>query len=53
MLAGLELPVSPGFNLLIEGRYSWAQGELDRDLIGLESIDLGGAWGFVGASFRF
>jgi len=53
VLAGLELPVSPGFNLLVEGRYSWAYGELNRDLIDLERIDLGGAWGFVGASFRF
>jgi len=53
VLAGLELPVSPGFNLLVEARYTWVQGDLNRDLIDLESIDLGGAWGFVGASFRF
>jgi hypothetical protein len=53
VLAGLELPISPGFNLLVEGRYTWAQGDLNRALIDLEHIDLGGAWGFVGASFRF
>jgi hypothetical protein len=53
VLAGLELPLSPGFNLLFEGRYSWAEDDLTEDLAGLESIDLGGAWGFVGASFRF
>jgi hypothetical protein len=53
VLAGLELPVSPGFNVLVEGRYTWAEGELNQDLIDLEAIELGGAWGFVGASFRF
>jgi len=53
VLAGLEFPLSPGFNLLVEGRYSWAYGEFNRDLVDLERIDLGGAWGFVGASFRF
>jgi hypothetical protein len=53
VLAGLEIPLSPGFNLLFEGRYSWAEGDLNRDLVDLETIDLGGAWGFVGASFRF
>jgi len=53
VLAGLEIPLSPGFNLLFEGRYSWAEGDLNRDLADLETIDLGGAWGFVGASFRF
>jgi hypothetical protein len=53
VLAGLELPLSPGFNVLVEGRYSWAQGDLNRDLAGFETIDLGGAWAFVGASFRF
>jgi hypothetical protein len=53
VLAGLEIPLSPGFNLLFEGRYTWAEGDLDRDLVDLEKIDLGGAWGFVGASFRF
>jgi hypothetical protein len=53
VLAGLELPVSPGFNVLVEGRYSWSQDDLSRDLVDLGEIELGGAWGFVGASFRF
>ena len=53
VLAGLEFPISPGFNFLVEGRYTWAQGDLNRDLADFENIDLGGAWGFVGASFRF
>ena len=53
VLAGLELPLAPGFSFLVEGRYTWAQGQLSRDLADLGSIDLGGAWGFVGASFRF
>jgi hypothetical protein len=53
VLAGIEVPLSPGFNLLFEGRYTWAQGELNQDLADFERLDLGGAWGFVGASFRF
>jgi len=53
LLAGVELPVQPSFHVVFEGRYAWADDNLDEDLAFLESIELGGASIFVGASFRF
>jgi hypothetical protein len=50
---GLEVPVSPGFQVTFEGRYSWSKAELKGDLGGLGEIDLGGLALYVGASFRF
>jgi hypothetical protein len=52
-MAGLELPVNPGFTVLFEGRYSWSKAELGGDLAGLGRIDLGGPSAYVGGSFRF
>lgn len=52
-LAGFELPLSPGFNFLVEGRYSWCEDTLGGSLAGLGDIDLGGASVSMGASFRF
>lgn len=52
-LAGFELPLSPGFNLLFEGRYSWCEDTLGGNLAGLGDIDLGGASLSIGGSFRF
>jgi hypothetical protein len=53
VLAGLEMPVSPFTSLLLEGRYSFADDELEDDFAGLGKIELGGASGFAGLSFRF
>jgi hypothetical protein len=53
VLAGAEFPLSPNFNLMLEGRYTWADDELDEDLAGFDRIELGGAWFFVGGAFRF
>lgn len=52
-LAGFELPLSPGFHFLFEGRYSWCEDTLGGDLAGLGDIDLGGYTLAVGGSFRF
>jgi hypothetical protein len=52
-LAGFELPLSPGFNFLVEGRYSWSEDTLGGSLAGLGDIDLGGYSLSVGGSFRF
>jgi hypothetical protein len=52
-LGGLELPLNRGFNLLLEGRYSWSRAELGGELAGLGELDLGGASIFVGGAFRF
>jgi hypothetical protein len=53
VLAGVELPLSPSFNLLLEGRYSWSEDTLGEDFSGFGDIDLGGVWINVGGSFRF
>ena len=53
VLAGVELPLSPGFNFLVEGRYSWSEDTLGGSLAGLGDIDLGGHSLSVGGSFRF
>jgi len=51
--AGLELPLSRHFNLVLEGRYSWSDAELGGPFDGFGTIDLGGAWFFAAGSFRF
>lgn len=52
-LAGFELPLSPGFNFLVEGRYSWSEDTLGGSMAGLGDIDLGGYSLSLGGSFRF
>jgi hypothetical protein len=52
-MTGLELPLNPGFTVLLEGRYTWSKATLGDDLAGLGEIDLGGASIYVGGSFRF
>jgi hypothetical protein len=53
LLAGVELPLSPSFNLLFEGRYSWSKATLGEDFAGFGDIDMSGLWINVGGSFRF
>jgi len=53
VLAGVELPASPRFNVVIEGRYAWAEDSLGGAFAGLGDIDLGGTSLFFGTSFRF
>jgi hypothetical protein len=53
VLAGVELPVEPYFHVVFEGRYTWADDNLESDLAFLRSIELGGASAFFGLSFRF
>lgn len=53
VLAGLELPMSPNWNFLFEGRYSWTDDTPDGDFAGIGDLDLGGISAFVGVAFRF
>jgi hypothetical protein len=53
VLAGVEFPISPAFNMTFEGRYTFGETELTGDLAGLGTIDRGVLWVFAGASFRF
>lgn len=50
---GLELPVSPGFHVVLEGRYAWSDDQLGGDFAGFGNIELGGASMLLGASWRF
>lgn len=53
LLAGIEFPLSPSFNMTFEGRYTFGETELEGDFAGLGTLDRGGVWFFAGASFRF
>jgi hypothetical protein len=53
VMGGLELPLNRGFNLLLEGRYSWSEATLGGDLSGLGDLQLGGAAIYLGGAFRF
>ena len=53
VLAGLEVPVGPAWNLMVEGRYSWSDDEFEEDFEGLGELDMTGASVSVGASVRF
>lgn len=53
VLAGVEMPLSPAFNLLLEGRYSWSDDTLGADFAGFGDIELSGLQISVGGSFRF
>jgi hypothetical protein len=52
-LAGVELPMGPGFGLLVEGRYLWSDDELSGDFGGLGKLKMDGPSVFFGASFHF
>ena len=53
VLAGAEWSLSPAFYLTTEGRYSWADAQMDKDFVGFEPIDLSGFQGTVGLALRF
>jgi hypothetical protein len=53
VLAGIELPMGPNWNLLFEGRYSWSEVTPSGDLAGLGSLEIGGTSAFIGAAFHF
>jgi len=52
-LAGVEFPVSPGFNFLTEIRYSWAEDTLGGAFAGLGKLKLDGFGLSLGGSWRF
>lgn len=55
VLAGVEFPVSPAWNITLEGRYSWAEASPGGAFSYVNSgkLDLGGASVFVGGALRF
>lgn len=55
VLAGVELPMGPAWNLTLEGRYLWAEATPQDGFSALDlgKLDLGGFAGFVGFSRQF
>jgi len=53
VLAGAEWSLNPHFYVTGEGRYSWAEAEMDSDFVGFDPIDLSGFQGTVGLALRF
>lgn len=54
LLGGVEWSLTPSFYLTAEGRYSWADADLDPNAFyGFEPIDLSGFHGTVGLALRF
>ena len=52
-VVGVEIPVGPGWNFTLEGRYYWSDDELGNDFEGLGRLQMDGAAAFVGGSWRF
>lgn len=50
--AGLDFSVTPFLSINVEGRYLWANSDLDRDFADFDPIDLSGMTGSVGFSLR-
>lgn len=53
VLAGAEVSLNPYLYVTGEGRYSWAEADMDRDFVGFDPIDLSGFQGTVGLAVRF
>jgi hypothetical protein len=52
-LLGLEIPLNFKWRFLVEGRYRWAEAELNKDLAGFGTIDLTGYEITGGFSFNW
>ncbi len=53
LFGGVEYSLSPTLVVTLEGRYGWARGELDRDFVGFDRVDLSGFQATAGLSARF
>jgi opacity protein-like surface antigen len=55
VLAGVEFPVSPAWNITLEGRYSWANTSVGGAFTTINpgDLDLGGFSVLVGGALRF
>ena len=52
-IAGLDIRLSYRWSFFFEGRYRWAEDELNRDLAGLGAIDLSGLQLDGGFAYNF
>ena len=52
-LLGVEIPIWGPVALVVEGRYLWADDDVDDNFWGADDLDLSGASVVVGGAFRF
>ena len=52
-LLGMEIPLWGPAALVVEGRYLWADDDVDDDFFGVENLDFSGASLLIGGAFRF
>ena len=52
-LLGVEIPLPGPAALVVEGRYLWADDDVDDDFFGVEDLDFSGASLLIGGAFRF
>ncbi len=52
-LLGVEIPLPGPVALVVEGRYLWADDDVDDDFFGVEDLDFSGASLLIGGAFRF
>jgi len=50
--AGLDIKLTRSFGLILEGRYYWADANLQGDYVGFNSIDLDGARAMIGFNWK-
>lgn len=51
--AGVDIKLSPSMGLVLEGRYQWAEADLQDSYIGFDPIDLDGLRAMVGLNWKF
>jgi hypothetical protein len=52
-LLGVEIPLVGAVALVVEGRYLWADDDVEDDFFGVEDLDFSGASLLIGGAFRF
>lgn len=51
--AGVDIKLSPSMGLILEGRYQWAEADLQDSYIGFDPIDLDGLRAMAGLNWKF
>ncbi len=52
-ILGVEIPLPGPASLVVEGRYLWADDDVEDDFFGVEDLDFSGASLLIGGAFRF
>ncbi len=52
VFAGLDIKLTRSFGLILEGRYYWADADLQRSFVDFDPIDLDGARVMIGFNWK-